>query len=182
MLASDLVYLECTLPRHGALELQEEVLAQTQAPAVTDLIDTMCVLVDKTIDLGDLVVNLDPVCGEKCPDIRVGGETLLLLHMDIRQTSDGLEKIADGGKSLTVALSDSVNDAIFSSNCVCLEGHVIVRDLAVLALDSLGDLQEQGLLSATQVFARTLCHSLHFGLTLLDGNDDSLLHVCLHGC
>merc|ERR1712072_1410877 len=73
MLASDLVYLECTLPRHGALELQEEVLAQTQAPAVTDLIDTMCVLVDKTIDLGDLVVNLDPVCGEKCPDIRVGG-------------------------------------------------------------------------------------------------------------
>merc|ERR1719247_3217037 len=98
----------------------------------------------------------------------------------------------EGGQVLALTLADVGNDLGLGRDSVGLEGQVVVGNVLVLALHSLeklvgsllnsvGDLDQHGLLLSSEVGAGTLGHSVGLGLTLLDSLGDRLLHVRGHG-
>merc|ERR1711871_1459331 len=168
-LAIDLVDLGDTLLHHGLLELLEQVLAQAHWPALANTVAHVDVLVHEAIDLGDGAVDLDLTTSEDGLESASWGQTLSLLHNDVGQ-------------------ADVLGDSILSGDSVCLQGEVVVGDLAVVALDhleslvshllhSVGDLAEESLLLSSEVLASTESDSLSLGLTNVDGGLDGLLHV-----
>merc|ERR1719335_1081983 len=103
-----------------------------------------------------------------------------------------IQEVTEGGQVATLALGNVLLELISASGSVGLEGQVVVGDLLVVTLDHLeelvtsalnmlGDLDQDGALGAGEVLAGTVSGTLGTGLTHLDGADDLLVKVSVHG-
>merc|ERR1719183_1839118 len=191
-LVTDLVDLKDTLLGHGSLKLVDEVLTDAEWPPLATGVGGLHKLVDHTVDLGDLVVDLDLIRGEDSWDLGVRGETLAWGWLDTRETGDGVEEVTEGREVLALTLGGVGGQIVTSGDGVGLEGKVVIGDGAVVALDGLvgligvlldgvGDLNEHVLLDTGEVGAGSVLNLLGTGLTDLDGLGDLVLHIGTHG-
>jgi len=92
----DLVDSQDTLKDHVVLKLLEEVLAETHWPALAARVDTLEVLHDQTVDLGDRVVDLDLGTSEDGRNGGGWGQTLRSLDRCVSTITDGQEEVTEG--------------------------------------------------------------------------------------
>merc|ERR1712072_140726 len=161
---------------HGSLKLVDEVLTDAEWPPLATGVGGLHKLVDHTVDLGDLVVDLDLIRGEDSWDLGVRGETLAWGWLDTRETGDGVEEVTEGREVLALTLGGVGGQIVTSGDGVGLEGKVVIGDGAVVALDGLvgligvlldgvGDLNEHVLLDTGEVGAGSVLNLLGTGLT-----------------
>merc|ERR1719478_1235410 len=175
-LVGNLVHLKDTLALHGGLGLHEEVLANAHRPATAHSGHNTHVLVDESVDLVGGVGDLDGLATEDGLESRCAStEALGLTGTHGGEASNGVQEVTEGGQVAALALGS-----------VGLEGQVVVGDLLVVALDhleelvtsalnTLGDLDQDGALGAGEVLAGTVSGTLGTGLTHLDGAHELLV-------
>merc|ERR1719424_261746 len=191
-LVTDLVDLEDTLGGHGSLELVNKVLSEAEWPPLATGVGGLDKLVHHTVDLGDLVVDLDLIGGEDGWDSGGGGETLGCNWLDSGERGNGVEEVTEGREVLALTLGGVISELLARGDSVGLEGEVVIGNGAVVTLDGLeglvgvllngvGDLDEHVLLDAGKVGTGSVLNLLSAGLTDLDGLGDLTLHIGTHG-